>query len=81
MTSEDEFFKNAIAFFEEIGVDTEAVSPDTDLIDTGILDSLAILTFLDFLEQQWDSEIDFDDLDTRSISTLERAHRFMTGER
>ncbi len=80
MSSEEEFIKNAVEFLDEIGVDTAELGPETNLIDTGVLDSLAILTFLDFLEQQWDKEVDVDELSIDSISTLRRAYRFMEGE-
>ena len=77
MPPEDEFIKTALRFLEEIGADAAAVKPETNLIDSGILDSLGILAFLDFLEQQSGESIEIDGMTIESISTLHNAYQFM----
>lgn len=80
MPSEDEFFKVALEFLEEIGADTSEVEAETHLFDSGVLDSLGTLAFLDFLEQQRGAEIEIETLDIDEISTLRKAYRFVHGQ-
>jgi acyl carrier protein len=75
--SEDEFVQQALQFLAEIGADITAVESDTHLFDSGALDSLGTLAFLDFLEQQAGEEIEVEKLDITEISTLRNAYRFV----
>lgn len=77
MIGEDEFVASALEFLAEIGADASGVQPGTNLFDSGILDSLGTLAFLDYLEQQRGDEIEVDKLDLEEISTLARAYRFV----
>lgn len=77
MSSEEEFFADTLTFLREIGADTSAVEPDTNLFDSGVLDSLGTLAFLDFLERRLADEIEVEQLDIESISTLRQAHRYV----
>jgi acyl carrier protein len=81
VSSEDEFLKSALQFLDEIGVDTADVRAETNLIESGALDSLGTLAFLDFLEQQLGQEIDVEGLEMDEISTLRNAYRFVSGAR
>jgi acyl carrier protein len=80
MLPEEQFITSALQFLTEIGADTSEVEPDTNLLDSGVLDSLGTLAFLDFLEQQRDEEIDIEKLHLESIATLRNAYRFVLGE-
>lgn len=60
MSTETEFVSDALRFLEEIGADTAGVDPGTNLFESGVLDSLGTLAFLDFLEQQMGEEIEIE---------------------
>ncbi|MGH1552024.1 phosphopantetheine-binding protein [Streptomyces sp. L7] len=77
MSSEDEFVHNALEFLREIGADTSLVTPDTHLFESGLLDSLGTLAFLDFLEQQRGAEVEIDSLDFDTIATLRSTCTFI----
>ncbi|TKA00303.1 phosphopantetheine-binding protein [Actinacidiphila oryziradicis] len=81
MSTETEFVSDALRFLEEIGADISGVEPGTHLFDSGVLDSLGTLAFLDFLEQQMGEEIEIDALDMDSIATLRGAHRFVQDQK
>jgi acyl carrier protein len=80
VSSEDEFVKHALQFLDEIGADTSTVEAETNLFDSGALDSLGTLAFLDFLEQQAGEEIEIETLDVKEISTLRNAYRFVLSQ-
>jgi methoxymalonate biosynthesis acyl carrier protein len=48
----------------------EVPSPDTDLIDTGLVDSLTFVEFLAQLEQEFGVHVSLDDLDLNHFRTL-----------
>ncbi|WP_371476986.1 phosphopantetheine-binding protein [Kitasatospora sp. NBC_00315] len=81
MSTETEFVSDALRFLEEIGADTAGVDPGTNLFESGVLDSLGTLAFLDFLEQQMGEEIEIEGLDIDSIATLRGAHGFVQGQK
>ncbi len=55
----------------------EAPAPGVDLIDSGLLDSLALVELLHGLEQEFAFEIPFDGLDIESFRTVERIADFV----
>jgi len=51
--TEEEFIERARRFLSEIGgVDPASIDPDANLVDKGILDSLLLIAFLAFVEEQ-----------------------------
>src|SRR5262245_7106981 len=50
--SADEFIARAQRFLTGLGVSPAALDPDADLVATGVLDSLLLLAFLAFVEEQ-----------------------------
>jgi acyl carrier protein len=56
----------------------ECLSADTDLIEAGILDSLAFVTLLFHLEQDFGRRIPVETLDVRDFSSVARIADFMT---
>jgi acyl carrier protein len=48
----------------------EAPAPDADLIDGGVLDSLALVELLTALEVEFSIEVPLDELDLERIRTL-----------
>ena len=55
----------------------DAPAPGTDLIDSGLLDSLALVELLHALEHEFAFEIPFDELDIESFRTVERIAAFV----
>lgn len=55
----------------------EAPAPGVDLIDSGLLDSLALVELLHGLEQEFAFEIPFDGLDIESFRSVERIAGFV----
>ena len=56
-------------FFRE-RLDTQVPAPDTDLFDSGLLDSLAFIDLVVYLEQQFAIEIIARDLEPENFRTL-----------
>ena len=59
----------------------EAPSPDTDLLETGILDSFQFVELLFQLEQQFDFRVKIDDINLDDIRTLARIARLVAAKR
>jgi len=76
---------NANAIIERLGAvfvesfHIEAPSPDTDLLEAGILDSLQFVELLVQLEQRFGLRIEIDDLDLDDLRTLARIARLVAG--
>jgi D-alanine--poly(phosphoribitol) ligase subunit 2 len=56
-------------------------SPDTDLIDGGLLDSLALVELLFALEREFDVTIALEELDIDSFRSINRIAEFVDGAR
>lgn len=54
------------------GQDPRALTPSTELISSGILDSLATLDLVSFLEKQYGIELEAHEVDPATLGTLER---------
>jgi acyl carrier protein len=57
--------------FEE-ALSIRAPAPDADIVDTGLLDSLALVTLLFEVEQEFDVQIPLDSLEVEDFRTIER---------
>jgi acyl carrier protein len=55
----------------------EAPAPDADLIDLGLLDSLAIVTLLAEIEIAFGIELPLDDFEVDCFRTVERMAQFL----
>lgn len=55
----------------------EVPSEDTDLIDGGLLDSLALVELLFAIEREFGIRIQLDELDIESFRTVERIGEFV----
>ncbi|MBB4661669.1 acyl carrier protein [Conexibacter arvalis] len=64
---------------EAIQVDVPAV--DTDLIETGLLDSLALVTLITELEREFGFQLPLDDFDVERFRTVERIAAFVAEHR
>ena len=52
------------------GENPDELTGDTDLIDGGVMDSLAILKLVNFLEESYDIAIDPRDMNTDNLRTI-----------
>ena len=57
----------------------EVPASDTDLLGTGLLDSLALVTLIVALEEAFACELPLDDLDLEHFRTVERIAYFLAG--
>lgn len=55
----------------------ELPSPDTDLLETGILDSFQLVELVYQLEQRFGSRIAIDDIDLEDLRTVSRIARLV----
>ena len=53
------------------GEDPDELTEKTELLTTGILDSLATLKLITYIEEQFDMEIEADEADETHLNTLE----------
>jgi acyl carrier protein len=58
----------------------EVASPQLDLLDTGLLDSLALVELLFELEREFAIELVLDDLEIESFRTVETIARVVDGQ-
>ena len=73
---EEEFVARARQFLSEVGgKDASAIDPDANLVDNGILDSLLLIAFLAFVEEQRGHEMEIQEADIKLLATLRTAYR------
>ena len=68
------------ALFEQ-ALSIPAPAPDADIIERGLLDSLALVTLLFELEVEFGVEIPLDSLEIDDFRTIERLARLASAER
>ena len=56
----------------------EVPSHDTDLLDSGLLDSLALVSLLAEIEREFAIELPLEDLDVDQFRTVERAATYLS---
>jgi len=62
-------------FSEKLNLDVASV--ETDLIETGLLDSLALVELLAQLEESFDVSISTDDLEIENFRSIDNIARFL----
>lgn len=73
--TEQEFIERARRFLSEVGgEDPAAIDPDANLVDNGVLDSLLLIAFLAFVEEQRGYEMDIQEDDIKLLATLRTAY-------
>ena len=55
----------------------EQISEDTELIESGILDSLAVITLITLLEDEFDVEIADDQVTAKNFATIQDIIRLL----
>jgi hypothetical protein len=68
-----DFIERARQFLGRFGVNAAALDPDLDLIDAGVLDSLLLLAFLAFVEEERGHEAQLEPGDIVAIRKLRTA--------
>ena len=76
MTNRDSIIERLGALFAET-FHVEVPSPDTDLLESGILDSFQFVELLLCLEQNFSLRIKIDDIDLDDLRTLARIARLV----
>jgi acyl carrier protein len=64
------------AFFSE-KLSVEISSIDADLVQTGILDSLALVELLAYVEKEFETEISLDDIDIEDFHSIARIAEYV----
>jgi hypothetical protein len=72
--TDDEFIARAQRFLIGLGANPAALDPDVDLVATGVLDSLLLLAFLAFVEDQRGHEAELQPEDVAAVRTLRTAY-------
>lgn len=63
-------------FSEKVHI--EAPSPDTDLMETGLLDSLTLVELIVGLEEEFGIKIPFDEVDLENFRSVSRIAEFVS---
>jgi acyl carrier protein len=63
------------------GEDPNALTEDTPLITTGILDSLATLKLITYLEEEFNIRVEAHEADAENLNTLADITRFISTKR
>jgi acyl carrier protein len=62
------------------GEDPDELTDDTPLMTTGILDSLATLKLVTFLEQKFDIAVEAHEADAENLNTIEQIVALVSGK-
>jgi acyl carrier protein len=76
ITPAEELAEDIRAIFRD-GLSIDVRSVDADLIDGGVLDSLALVELLFQIEQRFQVSLSFDELDIDDFRTIERIAEFV----
>jgi len=57
--------------FEDNGIDIESIEEDFDLMKMGIIDSLGFIQLVGAIEEHFNIEIDFEELDADQLTVME----------
>jgi len=78
--TKEEFVQAAREFlWDRIGEQSKEIEPDTDLIKSGIMDSLMLLEFFFFLEEKKGSALEASAVTNEALSSLENAYSLVAG--
>lgn len=76
--TEEVFINRARTFFYEVaGVESTSLDADANLIESGILDSLLLISFLAFIEKLRGSQLDITPENLPALSSLRGAYSFV----
>lgn len=55
---------------EELDLEEDELDPKASLFDSGLLDSVAVLSIVAFIEEEWDVEFDAQEVNLANFDTL-----------
>ena len=73
----DQVVERVLSLFEGLSIDVG--SPTTDLIDTGLLDSLALVELIAGIENEFEVDLALDALEIDSFRSVESIAAFVDG--
>ncbi len=81
MTSSSQFLSDRIRelFVEALSI--EVPSAETDLIESGLLDSLALVELLFEIERRFRVDLSLDELEIENFRTVDRISQFITSQK
>ncbi len=65
------------ASFAENNVDVGAVPDDFDLMKMGVIDSIGLINLLGSIDDRFDVEVDYEDMDTDDITVIGPLSRYI----
>jgi acyl carrier protein len=77
-TSKNGFEAQLVALFQN-RLNVDVPSPDTDLLETGTLDSLKFVDLLACLEEEFGVQVSLEDLELDSFRSISRIAEFVAG--
>jgi acyl carrier protein len=78
MTITEQSICSELGSFLAVKMGIEVPSPEADLVEAGLLDSLALVDLLVHLEQNYDTRISLEDLDLDNFRSIARTARFLS---
>jgi acyl carrier protein len=76
--TEEAFINRARIFFYEVaGVESASLDADANLVESGILDSLLLISFLAFIEKLRGSQLEITPENVSAIASLRGAYAFV----
>lgn len=76
--TEDEFIRGARSYLADIAdVAEDSLSPDVDLVAEKVIDSLTLVEFFSFIEEQRGAPIDPERVSLDSLSTIRKAYQLV----
>jgi acyl carrier protein len=63
--------------FKENGVAESSITDDYDLMKTGIIDSIGLIQLISAIEERFNIEVDFEDMDTEYITVIGPVCRYV----
>jgi acyl carrier protein len=80
MSGEDDVLPKVSALFRE-KLELEVPSPETDLLEAGLMDSLTFVELLVQLEQDFGITVSLENLDVENVRSLTRIAEFVRSQR
>ncbi len=66
----DTLYSQIIEIFNQNGIDLTNIDENTSLIESGIIDSMMFVNILLEIEEKYNVEIDFENIEMSSITTI-----------
>lgn len=81
MIQMDHLEKDLLDYVQEQTKGAGSILTDTDLVTSGILDSLAIMGLIEFIENKCDLRFDSDELTPKNFNSVKEILRFISNRK